>query len=332
VLARLGDADATGVLLGLAKGHEHDVATRRSAILALGILAPRLDVERRVSAATGLSDLSRAGDPDTAGIALMSLARLLAADFAEGSDALAARSEADETILKAAAAGSADVRPFAALALGVAASPAGKGPNLPAFLDLRDKALEALRAVASDEGSDPDARGAFCLALGLLQDDRAAPVLRAVASRRGGLASLRADACAGIGLLGLATPELLAALRGALTERSSDELRREAARALGLLGDVSAVPALLSELQSGASDHVLARVSLALGAIGDAASLRPLAALAVDRAVTDATRSLALASLGLVADLERMPSLARLGLGSNYLARTDALHEALSLL
>lgn len=44
------------------------------------------------------------------------------------------------------------------------------------------------------------------------------------------------------------------------------------------------------------------------------------------------TRAPACAGLGLLADPERVPSLSLLGIDSNYLARTEALHEALSLL
>ena len=75
-----------------------------------------------------------------------------------------------------------------------------------------------------------------------------------------------------------------------------------------------------------------ARVALALGAIQDPRAIRGLVTLAKNPAATDATRAIALASLGLVVDLERVPSLSRFGSASNYLARTDALHEALSLL
>ncbi|MDF1703075.1 MAG: HEAT repeat domain-containing protein, partial [Planctomycetota bacterium] len=43
-------------------------------------------------------------------------------------------------------------------------------------------------------------------------------------------------------------------------------------------------------------------------------------------------RALALAILGLLGDPEATPSLFRLTLDANYIARTDALHEAFTLL
>jgi len=109
-------------------------------------------------------------------------------------------------------------------------------------------------------------------------------------------------------------------------------VRREASRALGLLGDVTAVPLLLRAITSGASDHLLARAALALGDIRCPSAIPPVVVLAKVPATSDPARAVLLATLGLLGDLETVPSLRRLGVDSNYLARTDALHEALSLL
>jgi HEAT repeat protein len=143
---------------------------------------------------------------------------------------------------------------------------------------------------------------------------------------------MRGDACAALGLVGRAREDALAALRRALSERSSEALRVHAAIGLGLLGDGSAVPVLLADLESGGSDLALAQVVLALGAIGDASAVPALVATVRDDASTDLLRAIACAGLGLLADREPAPSLSRLGTDSNYLAGTDALREALSLL
>ena len=331
-LARLGDADSTGLLLGILKSRNFDVAVRRSAILALSILGPRLDGERRIAAVSALSDLSRSGDLDTAGLALVSVAKLLALDAAEGSGSLAEKSEGDETLLRAMAGSASGVRSFAAIALGVAGHPAGKSCDVTAFADFREKAFALLREMATDEGADPDARGAACVGIGILEDERALPILQGIVSRRGNGPLLRADACGGIGLLSRPTQPVLSTLRAALSERASDDLRREASRALGHLGDVGVVPTLIDELRSEASDHVLARAALALGSIRAISSIAPLAALARSTLATDEVRALAIASLGLIGDGEVLPSLRRIATDSNYLARTDALHEAMSLL
>jgi HEAT repeat protein len=179
---------------------------------------------------------------------------------------------------------------------------------------------------------DPDTRGAFCIALGVLEDERAQRTMRALAVDRSLPAEVRADACTALGLVGLPTPEVRAALAEALAARSSEVLRRQASRALGLLGDVSAVPTLLAELEGGGPDHVLARVAIALGDVGDVSAVAPLCARVEDRRASDLSRAIAVAALGLLGDLEPVPSLSRLGVDSNHLAVTNAVHEALSLL
>ena len=121
-------------------------------------------------------------------------------------------------------------------------------------------------------------------------------------------------------------------LRAALRERSSDELRRQAAAGLGHLGDVSAVPLLLADLESGGSDHVLAQVVMGLGTIADVRAVPGLMHIVHDTSVTDLVRAIACAGLGLLGDLEPFASLSRLGADSNYLTPTNALYEALSLL
>ncbi len=321
-----------GVFLGLlaARGTDEDV--RRSAVLALGDGARSLDPTTRVETARRLCDAARACDRDTTGLVFVALAQVLAADFAAGSDAVAAGSAADETLLKAVAGGTFDHRPFAALALGIAAAPSRAARDVEAFASFRARALEALRRGAGEEGSDPDSRGAYCLALGLLEDEGSVELLRSVVVRRGAVESLRAHACAALGFVGTRTPETLAVLRTAVADRSSDPVRREAARALGMLGDVSAVPGLVKELGAGGSDHALARIVLAIGSIRDASAIAPLAALVRGRASSDSVRALACAGLGCLGDLEPTPSLSALAARVNYLARTDALHEALSIL
>ncbi len=332
-LARLVPEDSgAGVFLGLvaARGVEDDV--RRSAILALSSGAPRFDGATRVDAAKRLCEASKSGDRDTTGLVLVALARLLAADFAVGSGAVLGSTPAEEVLLKAATGGAFELRPFAAIALGLAARAAPAARDLERFAAFRGTAVEVLRKSAADEGADPDSRGAFCLGLGLVEDEGAVRLLASIAGKDGALESLRANACAALGLMGRRTPDALATLRAAVATRSSDVVRREAARALGMLGDVAAVPGLVQELEAGGSDHVLARIVLALGSIGDASAIAPLSALVRDRAAADPVQAIACAGLGLLGDLESTPTLSAFASRVNYLARTDALHEVLSLL
>lgn len=330
-LARLGDEQAARLATTLVRGSGVDPHVRRSAVLALGLLAPSLDAKERETLAKALLDHARGGEPNTAGLALLSAARLVAAEFAEGRVSPALLSTV-EALVAAADHGAAGVRSFAAIATGIAVRPRGRALDEAAFVGARDAALDALRAVYADEGEDPVLRGAFAIGLGIAVDRKARPLFEAQLVARGGSPELLAYVCAGLGLLGDVPASSLAALRAVLAERSSDDLRREASRALGLLGDTKAVPGLVAELEAGGSDHVVARAVLALGEIRDVAAVAPLCALARKPGATDATRALACAGLGLLSDPEPVPSLARLGIDSNYLARTSALDEAVSLL
>ena len=328
--ARLSDVPPFGLLLGLAKSRNHDLTLRRSAIVALTAVAPRLDGGLRAVAATGLLDVVRTGDPDTAGFALQTLGRLLAADFAVGSTAVLQHSEAVAALIGATDGSSAGLRPFAALALAIAARPTPTAEGLRPFVEFRERVAGLLREGVTNESRDADTRGAFATALGLLGDARATPILLGLTEGKGDPA-LRADACGALGLLGRATPEALATLRASVHESSDPRLRREAARALGFLGDVASVPALLPALEKAGDEYVRSRAAMALGAIGDPGTIPPLVALARSRGVTDALKSLLVSALGLVGDPEPVPSLTRLGVDSNYLARTAALHDAFGL-
>ncbi len=330
-LARLYDGHGVGLACAIVKSTNEDAHVRRSALLALGLLAPRMEGPDRESLAKTLLSHAKSGEPNTSGLALVSAARLLSAEFTEGRVSLQAL-QLVGSLVDIADHGAADVRPFAALAVGLVSRPIGRSVDDLGFVETRSKSLDRLRRIYADDGQDPILRGAFAVALGIAADTGARVLLEATVSSRRGSADVAAYACAGLGLLGEVPASTLGALRRALVDRSSEVLQREAARALGLLGDVRAVPMLVAEVERGGSDHLLARAILALGAIRDISSVGPLCALARRTQSNDLTRALACAGLGLLADLERIPSLSLLGVDSNYMARTEALHEALSLL
>lgn len=330
-LARLGDGEGVGLATAIVKSSTDDAHVRRSALLALGLLAPRMENAERETLARLLLLHAKSGEPNTAGLALMSSARLVAARLADGTASEASLGILD-SLVQIADHGNAEVRPFAAIAVGLLTRPVGAVMDDAGYVDARARALDRLRRVYADDGEDPVLRGAFAIALGLAADVRARVQLEATVASHRGSPDLAAYACAGLGLLPEVPTSSLVALRGALSDRSSELLQREAARALGLLGDTKSVPQLVRQVESDGSDYLLARAVMALGAIGDVSAVAPLCALARRTDAGDLTRALACAGLGLLADLERIPSLSLLGVDSNYLARTEALHEALSLL
>ncbi len=331
-LARLADVDAAGVFFGILKGRAQCLEVRRSAILALGVLAPRLDEVRRVAAIDALVSHARRGDPDTTGLAWITAGRMLAADLADGSSALLTRTSVADGLADVASRGAHAVRPFAALGLALAAEGRGRSLSLPAFVPLRARALSLLRDGAADETMDPATRGAFLIGLGLAVDRPSSRLLAQIVRDVRGATSLRAHAAAGLGLLGEARDDVLSALHDAMTERSSEDLRREASRALGFLGDRRAVPVLVKDIEAGGADVVLARAAVALGSIGDPSAVRPLADIVLGRRASDLSRAVAVAGLGLLGDGEDVPTLSLLSTDSNYLSRTASLAEAVSLL
>ena len=331
-LARLADVEAAGVFLGILRGRAQSLEVRRSAIVALAVLAPRLDDVRRVAAVEALVSHARRGDPDTTGLAWITVGRILAADLADGSSVVLSRTAAADGLADVAARGAHELRPFAALGLALAAEGRDKASDLPGFAALRARALAQLRDAAVDEGLDPSTRGAFLVGLGIAMDRPSSRLLAQIVRQRAAQASLRAHAAAGLGLLGEARDDVLQALRDAVAERAGEDLQREASRAQGFLGDVRAVPKLVQDIEAGGADFVLARAAVALGAIGDPSAVKPLAEIVLARRASDLSRAVAVAGLGLLGDLEDVPTLSLLSIDSNYLARTASLAEAISLL
>ena len=103
------------------------------------------------------------------------------------------------------------------------------------------------------------------------------------------------------------------------------ELLRQAAIALGLLGDKSLVPELVAMLQGAKSLASQAAVASALGFIGDARSIDPLIAMLADKQITGSARGFAAVALGIVADKESLPWSAKISININYRANTSTL-------
>ena len=88
-----------------------------------------------------------------------------------------------------------------------------------------------------------------------------------------------------------ATPDVKDALRDALLERSSKDLRRDAATALGLLRDAGTVKLLVDELKRAKSFTVQGQIILAIGAIGDHSAVDALIDILDNRNRPEATRA-----------------------------------------
>ncbi|MBL9086885.1 MAG: HEAT repeat domain-containing protein [Planctomycetia bacterium] len=331
-LARLAGPESSGLLLGFLRTRHLPGEVRQGAIVALGLVGRGLDPVARVAALAEIAEHADRGNPDTVGLALLTLGRLLATAVEDPADRLSLASPPAALLLREIADGAAASRRIACLATGFALrapSPATTDPLRTVF---RERAVAALATAADDGGGDPELRAAALVALGLARDPGSLPRLASLLPRRDVDVALRARAATALGLLGDATAAPLAALRNALAPTSPDGVRREAARSLGLLGDASALPVLVEELRADLPDVVRSRSAVALGALRRAVAVDPLIALASDRAAGDVARAIAVAALGLLADPERVRSLSRFSTDLGSVAVTDALGTALSLL
>jgi HEAT repeat protein len=197
--------------------------------------------------------------------------------------------------------------------------------------DLRRKIVDHLRKL-SEKTRDADTRAAFLLSRGLVRDRSAVPELIEIAASRSKDATLRGYCCVALGLIGEASSDVRAALKLALAERRSVDLRRDAATGLGLLRDHEAVDILLEELRKARSFAVQGQLITAIGTIGDQAAIPPLVEILDDRSQPTQTRAMAAVGLGMIGDLRDVPALARLSKDYNYRASVPDLDELLFIL
>ncbi len=334
-LGRIGHADDARPLLDMLAIRTLPVFVKRSAAIALGRLGEHAAGPARASIVTGLWKAYEASrDLSVRSFALMSLGRVLAAEAHEGrTDALEAKGQRiGDELLRVAKDGTYADRPFGALALGLVARGVGERPDALAYGELRSRILDALRGGFDEDRGDPRNRGAWAVALGLTKDDRSIPRLTAVLSNRDGDRELRGYAALALGLIGVPDRAAVEALRNALRERSSEELRLQCATGLGLLSAPGTVDLLLKELAETDSQFVQGQVVIALAQIGDARTIPPLVAILRDGTRPESTRAIACAGLGLLGDLERRASLSLLTTGLNYRAVVDAVTEVFSIL
>lgn len=335
-IGKLGGESEIGSMVNALSVTQTGVNTKRSAAIALGLLGRRIDgPSRGALAAQIIGALEKVkAEATTKNFAIMSLAYLLQADAeAQHTDVLNAKgAKIADFILKIAEDGKYSERPYGALALGIIGRAIGEKPSIVEYGQFRLSAITVLRKGLTETKMDKRARGAFAIALGILQDEGAKPELVAIVGDKQEEKELRGYSAVALGLIGIPAPDVLKVIKDALKERSSEELRQQTAIALGLLQSPDTIPTLINEIKEADSQNVLGQVVLALAKIGDSRAIQPLVDILQDTSRPDLTRALACAGLGLIGDLEMVPSLARLSKDINYRASPDTVNEALSIL
>jgi len=177
----------------------------------------------------------------------------------------------------------------AVLALGMIAEPSDRG------------VIRSLASLVRD-GSDPQTRYWACIALGEIGGPASrAVLLEALAS---GLPEVRSHAALGLGILGSSEPD--AAYSRALADgmrREKDPLVRSAhAIALGILGDIAAIPALREALDDASDPREIFYGAVALGMLADRTSLAKFRAWVRDESIHPDVRHAAALAVGLMGD------------------------------
>ena len=106
------------------------------------------------------------------------------------------------------------------------------------------------------------------------------------------------------------------------------DLLRQAAVALGLLGDKSAVTGLVEMLRGAKGLSAQASIASALGFIGDAGSVEPLTEMLLgksEKKASDVARGFSAVALGIVCDKEDFPWTMKLSTNVNYRANIATL-------
>lgn len=333
-LGRIGNNKDIAVLSrAMTNRRNKDKNIQRSCAIGLGQLGRLVSGDDRVAVAKTLLDgMNKVKDASAKNFAIISLSDLVIADVKAGKTDVLGGTKVDEYLLKTAEDGKYIQRPFGALALGLIGAAITDETTIPVYGEFRSKSLTILRNGLATKKLDKRGRAAFACSLGIIKDlSSVKPLVEIVADSKED-AELRGYAALALGLIGQSTRDVLIPIREALKERRSEEMRQQTATALGLLQDKEGVPLLLEELKRAKSQNVKGQVVLALAKIGDARAVDPLVTLLKDKGEQDLTRALACAGLGVIGDLEWLPSFSRISLDVNYRASTDAINEVLSFI
>jgi HEAT repeat protein len=333
-LGRIGTNAYANTMLNAMSARGIDNNVKRSAAIGVGLLGQRVDGAARAALATSLlKEIESSKDASVKNFGIISLAYLIEADvMAKKTDVVEAKGKPAEFLLKAAEDASVIQRPFAALALAIIGRAIGDKSDIAAYGKLRMDAIETLKAGVTSQKMDKRARAAFAVSLGIIRDTSSKAKLTEIVADKQEDKELRGYAAVGLGMIGEPTPDVVKAIRDAMKERSSEELRLQTATALGFLGTPDAVQTLIDELNNADTQNVQGQIVVALSKIGDAKAIAPLVEMLRNKDKPDLTRALACAGLGLVGDLELIPALARIRKDINYRAAPNAVAEVLTIL
>jgi hypothetical protein len=280
-LAMAGDASAIHTLVQVLRSRRARTQTRRGAALGVGLMLRRdslTDEQRAAGEAALLGAFDKCHDPLARGYCAVGMGT--------------ARRPFGIAVLKDAVqrSGNGPVRPYAALALGLAA---------PRLKD--DQAQRTRRFLFQELGGARDIQlaAALSIAVGVSGARDAKEQLTKRLARKHLNAALRGPAIQGLGLLGESNRDIERTLIAALDE-GTDEVVEDASLALGFLGRRSTARLLVAKLEQTRSEPVQAHMVVALSHLGGTAAVEPLLALLADGSKKHTMRESAASALGIL--------------------------------
>jgi len=298
------------------RGHIGEREVRQSASLAFGMLGDCDDQDADKIIREALIDASANADQQVKNFSVIALGSV-GGRPGTGDDPLAGQEDIRKYLLTTLARGKTQVKPWAGLALGVM-----ERGMLEANLEQNTSVLEALRAALKDTRTKREV-GAYALALGIAGNNEAEIILLEKMDRMAD-DEVRGYIAVGLGLM--SSISAIEPIQEVVAEsKYRGDLLKQAAIALGLLGDKNVVSSLTQMLAEAKTLSTQAAIASALGFIGDSRSVDPLVEMLQDKELTGAARGFAAVALGIVADKETLPWNAKFSVNINYRANTTTL-------
>ena len=292
----------------------------QSAILAMGQLGDSDADAHDEKIRKALSErITASGEPQVKRFAVIGLAQVGGRPGTNEPDAGYPKIKKDlTTYLARSGGGMSQMKPWIGLALGV--MQAARVENTGGLPD--SDVAQALRTALIDCKRPMDV-GAYCIGAGVAKDLEAKD---AVLDKLDSFADDEARGYAAVALGLMDARDAIEPIQTIVKEsKYRPELLKQAAIALGLLGDKTLVDSLVEMLANAKGLATQAAISSALGFIGDNRSVDPLVEMLQDQSITASARGFAAVALGIVADKEPLPWNAKISVDINYRANTTTL-------
>lgn len=314
-------AQVTAVLLDAVGTHSKErQEVQQTCALALGQIGDNDGDEIDTKIRTELDRVAREGDQQSRRFALIALAQTAGNKGDNSETAGKGIEEVRSSLLKQMSRGKTQMKPWAALSIGVM----GRALQDNSMAEQMSPAVgQALRAATAD-CKRPDEIGAYCVALGLRNDLEATEIILRKMDDFQGSDLARGYAAVALGLMNQRTA--IQPIQDVVRKsKYRPELLKQAAIALGLLGDKELVDDLITMLGEAKGLATQAAISTALGAIGDSRSIDPLVEMLDNKQITDTARGFSAVALGIVCDKEPLPWVSKIATNINYRANTVTL-------